>query len=222
MSEQNAAVALDDATLEFADKVFDLARSGEAQGLATLLAQGLPADLRNHKGDSLLMLASYHGHREAVRVLLEHGADPDLRNNNGQTPLAGAAFKGDLAMVELLLAHGADVEGPTPDGKTVLMMAAMFNRGEIIDSLLEHGARIDATCRRCHRPVRRPADGRGASGGAPVRPALIPDGAPWERIHPRLDCLRACRIPSPVGRVKPALSWAPPCRVAPTCNGTVP
>ena len=43
--------------------------------LGRLLASGLPANLRNHKGDTLLMLASYHGHLDAVRVLLEHGAD---------------------------------------------------------------------------------------------------------------------------------------------------
>jgi len=131
---------LDDAALAFAEQVFDSARSGDAERLGDLLGRGLPANIRNHNGDSLLMLASYHGHFDATRVLLERGADPQLRNNKGQTPLAGAAFKGDLEMVKLLIECGADVEGASPDGKTALMMAAMFNRTEIVEYLIEQGA----------------------------------------------------------------------------------
>ena len=79
--------------------------------LAALLSKGLPPNLRNHKGDTLLMLASYHGHVDAVKVLLEHKADPEIRNDNGQSPIQGAAFKGDLVMVQALVEGGAQVEG---------------------------------------------------------------------------------------------------------------
>ena len=119
---------------DFAEQVFNKAREGDAAMLAALLSKGLPANLRNHKGDTLLMLASYHGHVEAVKVLLEHNADPEIRNDNGQSPIAGAAFKGDL------VEGGAQVEGASFDGRTALMMAAMFNRGEIIDYLISKGA----------------------------------------------------------------------------------
>lgn len=78
---------------EFAEQVFNKAREGDAAMLAALLSKGLPANLRNHKGDTLLMLASYHGHVDAVKVLFEHKADPEVRNDNGQSPIAGAAFK---------------------------------------------------------------------------------------------------------------------------------
>jgi ankyrin repeat protein len=142
---------LDDAALAFAEQVFESTRKGDATRLADLLGRGLPANIRNHNGDSLLMLAAYHGHLDAARVLLAHGADPQLRNDKGQTPLAGAAFKGDLAMVKLLLEHDADVEGASPDGKTALMMAAMFNRTEIVEYLIAHGANPHA------------ADGNGAT-----------------------------------------------------------
>jgi ankyrin repeat protein len=125
---------------DFAEQVFNKAREGDAAMLAALLSKGLPANLRNHKGDTLLMLASYHGHVEAVKVLLEHNADPEIRNDNGQSPIAGAAFKGDLEMVKTLVEGGAQVEGASFDGRTALMMAAMFNRGEIIDYLIGKGA----------------------------------------------------------------------------------
>ncbi|RMR05207.1 Ankyrin [Pseudomonas syringae pv. helianthi] len=130
----------EDEAAEFAEQVFDVARQGNAVMLERLLEKGLPADLRNHKGDTLLMLASYHCHADAVRVLLSFRADPEIRNDNGQSPIAGAAFKGDLAVVRLLVEAGANVDGASADGRTALMMAAMFNRNEIVDYLISQGA----------------------------------------------------------------------------------
>lgn len=140
MSSQAApATMTDDETAAFAEQVFERARQGDADMLGRLLASGLPANLRNHKGDTLLMLASYHGHHEAVRVLLAQGADPLIANDNGQLPIAGAAFKGDLAMIRLLVEHGVPVDAAAQDGRTALMLTAMFNRSEILDYLLAQG-----------------------------------------------------------------------------------
>lgn len=147
---------LDDATLAWVRQVFQHARAGAAEPLGTLLAQGLPPNLRNERGDSLLMLACYHGHHDAARVLLEHGADPQLMNDASQTPLHGAAFKGDLAVTSLLLEHGALPDHAGPSGKTALMFAVMFNRVEIARLLIERGA----------DPARRDADGVSALDAA--------------------------------------------------------
>lgn len=131
---------LDDDTLAFAHKVFNHCRNGDSVELATLLDAGLPANLLTSTGDSLLMLASYHGRVETTRLLLKHGGDPTLANDRAQTPLAGAVFKGDHAVVELLLEHGAEVDQLPPGGKTALMFAAMFNRTDLLLRLLEAGA----------------------------------------------------------------------------------
>lgn len=144
-----APAPLDEATLEWLRKVFQQARTGDADALGPVLAQGLPPNLRNERGDSLLMLACYHGHHDAARVLLEHGADPQLMNDAAQTPLHGAAFKGDLAVTTLLLDHGAIADHAGPSGKTALMFAAMFNRVEIVQLLIARGA----------DPARRDIDG---------------------------------------------------------------
>ncbi|MGI4984202.1 MAG: ankyrin repeat domain-containing protein [Janthinobacterium lividum] len=135
----------DQQAIEFAHQVFECARRGDAVMLGRLIDKGLPPNLRNDKGDSLVMLASYHGHAEAVRVLLSKQADPNLSNDNGQLPIAGAAFKGYRDVIEALLANGAEVDGASADGRTALMMAAMFNRTEIVDLLIAHGANPDAT-----------------------------------------------------------------------------
>ena len=127
---QPAQMSTDEAAA-FAAQVFDKARQGDAPMLERLLQSGLPVNLRNHKGDTLLMLASYHGH---------HGADPLIANDNGQLPIAGAAFKGDMAMIRLLLENGVPVDAAAQDGRTALMLAAMFNRVEILEYLLAQGA----------------------------------------------------------------------------------
>ena len=105
-----------------------------------VLERGLPPNLQNTRGDTLLMLAAYHSHTGAVGTLLDHGADPDILNDQGQTPLMGAAFRGDQATAELLVARGAGLDVSAPGGKTALMMAAMFNRTAMLDWLLDLGA----------------------------------------------------------------------------------
>lgn len=89
----------DPEVIELASKVFDLARAGDADALAAYVDAGVPANLTNDKGDSLVMLAAYHGHSAAVSALLARGADADRANDRGQTPLAGAVFKGEGAVI---------------------------------------------------------------------------------------------------------------------------
>ncbi|MFF3609532.1 ankyrin repeat domain-containing protein [Streptomyces sp. NPDC002463] len=120
----------DPEVIELASKVFDLARTGDAEALAAYLDAGVPANLTNDKGDTLVMLAAYHGHAAAVTALLERGAEADRANDRGQTPLAGAVFKGEDAVIRALLAAGADPEAGTP---SALDTARMFGRTELLE-----------------------------------------------------------------------------------------
>ena len=120
----------------------DFARRGETVELAGMLRHGLPVNLADMKGQTLLMLASYHGHIATTRMLLEFGADVDRRNHRGQTPLGGAAFKGEEEIVELLLKHGADIDADNGGGMTPLMFAAMFGRTNVVDLLKIRGASL--------------------------------------------------------------------------------
>src|SRR5687768_17313111 len=99
---------LDDEVLDFAHRMFDLARDGDASSLAVNLAALLPANLTNHTGDTLLMLAAYHNHPSAVRVLLDAGADTARINDRGQTAVGAAVFRRSAQTVGLLLDAGAD------------------------------------------------------------------------------------------------------------------
>jgi uncharacterized protein len=115
--------------LQFAAKVFNLARQGGTDTLAAYVDAGVPANLSNDKGDTLVMLAAYHGHPQTVAALLERGADPDRPNDRGQTPLAGAVFKGEGAVIEALLDGGADPAAGTP---SAVETARMFGQDDLV------------------------------------------------------------------------------------------
>lgn len=110
--------------------VFDMARTGDTARLAAYVDAGVPVDIANDKGDSLLMLAAYHGHVSAVRMLLEHGADPNVLNGRGQSPLAGAVFKAETEVVRTLLDGGADAEAGTPSARAT---AEMFGQTRFLE-----------------------------------------------------------------------------------------
>jgi uncharacterized protein len=110
---------------ELAGRLFDMARTGNTAALSAYLEAGVPVNLTNGAGDTLLMLAAYHGHPETVRMLTERGADVNRSNDRGQTPLAGAVFKGEDDVVELLVAAGAD---PAAGHPTAIDAAQMFGR----------------------------------------------------------------------------------------------
>lgn len=95
----------------------DLARAGATTELQEFLDHGLPLDVQNASGDTLLMLAAYHGHSDTVTALIERGADVNLRNARDQSPLAGAMFKGERTVVQLLLDAGADLDAGTPTAR---------------------------------------------------------------------------------------------------------
>jgi len=126
----------DEETIAFAHMLFDLARDGAAERLTEYLTAGLTANLTNDKGDTLLILAAYHGHTDTVRALVEHGADVGRVNDRGQTALAAAVFKQSEPTVQVLLAAGADPDDGSPSARAT---AQFFDLPQM-SALLEDGA----------------------------------------------------------------------------------
>jgi len=116
--------------LALATKLFDFARQGQTPELQQYLSAGIPVNLTNHKGDTLIMLAAYHGHVETVRVLLDRGADVDVLNERGQSPIAGAVFKGYEDVVRALVEGGADLRAGQP---SAVDCAVMFRREGLLE-----------------------------------------------------------------------------------------
>ena len=117
-------------------KLFDLARDGDTASLRSQLTDGAAKNATNDSGDTLIMLAAYHGHAETVKMLIEAGNDPNILNRKGQSPVAGAVFKGHEAVVKALVDGGADVRAGSP---SALDAAKMFRKEEMV-KILEGGA----------------------------------------------------------------------------------
>ncbi|MET8825482.1 ankyrin repeat domain-containing protein [Streptomyces sp. NPDC004610] len=122
--------APDPEVVELATKIFDLARQGGTDALVAYVDAGVPVNLTNDRGDSLVMLAAYHGHAGTVRALLDRGGEADRVNDRGQTPLAGAVFKGEQDVIRVLLEAGANPSAGTP---SAVDTARMFGRAELLE-----------------------------------------------------------------------------------------
>jgi len=115
--------------VEIAHACFDFARGGDTERLRAYVEQGVPANLTDAVGNTLLMLAAYHGHAETVTALVALGADPDRTNDRGQSPLVGAIFNGADSVVAVLLVAGADPDVGTPSARAT---AQMFDRVDLL------------------------------------------------------------------------------------------
>ena len=123
---------IDPGVIELAGRVFDLARAGATEELAAYVDAGVPVNLTNDKGDTLLILAAYHDHPETVGALLDRGADHSRANDRGQTALAAAVFRQSTDTVARLLAAGADPDAGSPSARAT---AVFFELPAMVDLL---------------------------------------------------------------------------------------
>ncbi len=119
----------DPALVDIGHDCADLARDGDADRLAAYVERGVPVDLTDASGNTLLMLAAYNGHPCVVKALIERHADVNRLNDRGQSPLAGAVFKGEDTIVWMLLEAGADVDAGSP---SAAQAAELFGKGDLL------------------------------------------------------------------------------------------
>ncbi len=131
--ERTGATELDEETLAFAHRMFDLARSGETASLLEFVEAGLPVDLTNDAGDSLLILAAYHDQPATVAALVGRGADTARINDRGQTALGAAVFRQSAEAVAELLDAGAD---PGLGAPSAVEVARFFDLPAMVEQLI--------------------------------------------------------------------------------------
>ncbi|XP_069873868.1 BRCA1-associated RING domain protein 1 [Dipodomys merriami] len=95
---------------------------------------------RNHRGETLLHIASIKGDVPSVEYLLQNGNDPNVKDHAGWTPLHEACNHGHLKVVELLLEHKALVNSTGYHNDSPLHDAARNGHLDIVKLLLSHGA----------------------------------------------------------------------------------
>jgi ankyrin repeat protein len=110
-------------------------------------------------GQTLLMLAAYHGLEKSVKELLKNGANPDLLDKEGVDNAFFISCEKNLYrcntnIVKLMLANGAEINRIRKIGDkssstdsyvrtTPLMIAAADNCIETVRLLVQSGAKID-------------------------------------------------------------------------------
>lgn len=117
------------AVIALARQLFDHARAGRTAELVEYVEAGIPVDLRDEAGNSLLMLAAYYGHAESVAALAALGANVNRLNDQGRSPIAGAVFKKHLEVVDVLLDAGAD---PRAGSMSALTTALAFGLDDLV------------------------------------------------------------------------------------------
>ena len=136
----------------------EAATKGDAKKVRELLAEGVPADVRDNETYTLgsvwnitpLMCAAAQGHFEIVRLLLQAGADVVAAcdahpedGGGGSQALHFAVSGKHRAATEALLDAGADPDAVGNFGRTPLVMAIYEDDVEGVRLLLKRGARVN-------------------------------------------------------------------------------
>jgi ankyrin repeat protein len=69
------------------DDLFRFARHGRCDEIDRILNKGIPIDVRDEYGSSLLIIACQNGNKRVAKLVLRRGANINGRNNKGNTAL---------------------------------------------------------------------------------------------------------------------------------------
>ncbi len=69
------------------EDIFSYARHGRCTDLERLLDRGIPLNVRDEYGNTLLTIACQNGNKKVAKLVLRRGADINARNHKGNTPL---------------------------------------------------------------------------------------------------------------------------------------
>jgi hypothetical protein len=83
------------------------AENGDLAALRELHQQHANLNATDGAGRTALMIATLHGHSQAVAVLLDYGADPNIADARGESPLDAALAADESEIIAALKRHGA-------------------------------------------------------------------------------------------------------------------
>ncbi|KAJ1403182.1 ankyrin repeat-containing domain protein [Ochromonadaceae sp. CCMP2298] len=102
------------------EDVFSYARHGRVEEIEKLFAKGLPVDVRDAFGNTVLTIACQNGNKRVAKGVLRRGANINARNHRGNTPLHYTYHYGyGDSLGEYLVSKGADADARNNAGRTV-------------------------------------------------------------------------------------------------------
>jgi ankyrin repeat protein len=69
------------------DEMFSYARHGRYDCIQNGLKQGIPVDIRDEVGNTMLIIACQNGNKKTAKLVLRNGANINVKNYKGNTPL---------------------------------------------------------------------------------------------------------------------------------------
>jgi hypothetical protein len=102
------------------EDIFSYTRHGRLEDIERLLDQGVPVDVRDEHGNTLLAIACQNGNKRVAKACLRRGANMNARNMRGNVPLHFCFHfgYGDL-LGQYLISKGADTAIRNNAGKPV-------------------------------------------------------------------------------------------------------
>lgn len=119
------------------------ARTGDNEVITEFINAGLPINIKNEKGYTALMIATYNGQKEIVNTLINQGANVCAQDNKGNTALMAAVFRGEFNIAKTLMAEDCDENQQNKAGQTAVMYASLFGREALRELLVDRGADIN-------------------------------------------------------------------------------
>ncbi|WP_307972317.1 ankyrin repeat domain-containing protein [uncultured Brachyspira sp.] len=71
---------------------------------------GANINIKDDKGNTPLIIASYNGHKEIVSMLIKNKANINDRNNEGDTAVMEACKQKNMDIIAILIKNGAKLE----------------------------------------------------------------------------------------------------------------
>ena len=109
IDEAVASGMVDGISEQDVEDIFSYARHGRINDIERLLDRGIPVNVRDIHGNSLLTIACQNGNKRVAKAVLRRGADMNVRNFKGNTPLHYCYHYGyGQSLGEYLISKGAD------------------------------------------------------------------------------------------------------------------
>lgn len=152
---------------EFSSNPFDAARAGLCEDILAFVCDEVDIDEPNQHGNTMLMLAAFYGHADAVELLLQKGASPMATNHNGSSALQFGSRNPQVLRMLLDTTAIEHINHQDDDGITPLLRATNIREGvfseldvsaipervECVRLLLQSGADIDLASDKGRTPL---------------------------------------------------------------------
>jgi len=101
------------------EELFSYARHGRCEEIERKLDEGLPVDVRDEYGNTMLITACQNGNKRVAKAVLRRGADINSRNYKGNTPLHYCYHYGyGETLGQYLISKGADSDAKNNFGRS--------------------------------------------------------------------------------------------------------